>query len=526
MSQAESSAAQSNDRPVRALSADDLRHPHPVYVVWELTLQCDLSCKHCGSRAGKARPNELSTNECLDVVAQLARLGAREVAIIGGEAYLRADWLSIIRAIDRAGMRCVMTTGGRSLSEERIRAAADAGLKGFSVSIDGLEDVHDRLRGVAGSFKAALGAMRTGAQLGIEVFANTQINRLSMPQLREIMNVIIEHGARCWQVQLTNPMGRAADHPDLLLQPYMLLALYPLLAELYLEGLERGLQMVPGNDIGYFGPYEHLWRGGRSGEGHWIGCNAGHNTLGIEADGTIKGCPSLPTADYAGGNIRDLTLESIWNNSPQLRVVRERDRDWLWGFCRSCEYAEACYGGCTWLAHVLFGKPGNNPYCHHRALQMAERGLRERVIQIAAAEGQPFDYGRFVLVEEPLDAPLAEPEVDLTRRGGASSPLPIVSLDAPQRQSSSSTGAPQSDRAKKERSPTVPRLPSFERPIPQYQFCWRCHHHNAARSDTCSYCGANVADERKRRGDRLLAAESLVVDLHALLGPDKRLPQG
>src|SRR5262245_28219769 len=65
----------------------------PTYAVWELTLRCDLACRHCGSRAGRARPDELSTEEALDVVRQLAELGTREVTLIGGEAYLRDDWV-------------------------------------------------------------------------------------------------------------------------------------------------------------------------------------------------------------------------------------------------------------------------------------------------------------------------------------------------------------------------------------------------------------------------------------------------
>jgi hypothetical protein len=47
----------------------------PIYVVWELTLACDLACRHCGSRAGKARPDELTTEECLELVRQMAALG-------------------------------------------------------------------------------------------------------------------------------------------------------------------------------------------------------------------------------------------------------------------------------------------------------------------------------------------------------------------------------------------------------------------------------------------------------------------
>ena len=67
----------------------DYRDFIPVHVVWELTLACNLKCSHCGSRAGKRRPNELTTDEALEVVEALARLGTRELTIIGGEAYLR-----------------------------------------------------------------------------------------------------------------------------------------------------------------------------------------------------------------------------------------------------------------------------------------------------------------------------------------------------------------------------------------------------------------------------------------------------
>ena len=145
--------------PPRFLSSEDVRACRPVYAVWEITLKCDLKCAHCGSRAGQARPKELSTAECLDVVSQLAKLGCREVTLIGGEAYLRNDWVDIIRGIRSHGMACTMTTGGRNLTEARVKAAAEAGLQGASVSIDGIGPTHDAIRGVPGSYLAAVGAI-------------------------------------------------------------------------------------------------------------------------------------------------------------------------------------------------------------------------------------------------------------------------------------------------------------------------------------------------------------------------------
>ena len=126
------------------------------------------------------------------------------------------------------------------------------------------------------------------------------------------------------------------------------------------------------------------------------------STIGVEADGTIKACPSLSTASWGAGNIRDHTLRDIWERADPMRYTRSRSVDSLWGFCRSCYYADICRGGCTWTSDVLFGRPGNNPFCHHRVLTLADRGQRERLMQTQKPEGLPFDRGMFELVLEPL----------------------------------------------------------------------------------------------------------------------------
>lgn len=374
----------------------------PIYAVWEITLKCDLSCRHCGSRAGKARPDELSTEECLDLVNQMADLGVKEVTVIGGEAYLRDDWTDIIREISRRGMQATMTTGGRGITMERARAARAAGLQNVSVSLDGMRATHDRLRGVKGSFDAALQAMRHFQEAGIRVTTNTQINRLSLPELPEILETMAEHHSLAWQLQLTVPMGRAVDEPEVMLQPYELLELFPLLAQLKRRADEHKILLWPGNNLGYFGPYESELRGILP-RGHGGSCGAGRVTLGIEADGAIKGCPSLTTKNWTGGNIRDAKLQDIWERAEPLRFTRNRTVDDLWGYCRSCYYANTCRAGCTWMGDTLLGKPGNNPYCHHRALEMQRMGKRERIERVESAPGEPFDFGLFRIVEEPIE---------------------------------------------------------------------------------------------------------------------------
>jgi radical SAM protein with 4Fe4S-binding SPASM domain len=370
----------------------------PIYAVWEVTLRCDLACRHCGSRASHPREGELTTAEALDLIQQMADLGVTEVTLIGGEAYLRDDWLELIRAVTSTGMHCTMTTGGRHLTPDRARAARDAGLRSASVSVDGLRDTHDALR-APGSFDAALAAIAALRDAGLPAAANTQIGRASAREIDAIARLLLAAGIYAWQVQLTAAMGRAADHPELLLDPWQLLEVLPAIERAHALCKSAGVRLYPGNNLGYFGPCETALRGDLP-KGHFASCGAGRATLGIEANGDIKGCPSLPTADYVGGNVREHRLAEIWQRAPALAFTRDRTIEDLWGFCRSCYYAEACLAGCTWTAHVLFGRRGNNPFCHHRALELLRMGKRERLVPVERAPGAPFDFGRFDLVVE------------------------------------------------------------------------------------------------------------------------------
>jgi radical SAM protein with 4Fe4S-binding SPASM domain len=377
--------------------------PKPLFVVWEITLRCDQHCRFCGTRAGRPAPDELTTAEALDVVKQLADLGTCEIAIHGGEAYLREDWLEIVRAIRAHGIECTMVTGGRGFTPELARATAAAGIDAVSLSIDGTEATHDALRGLKGSHASAMAAMRNLAEAGVRVGTNTQINRQNWRELPEILEIVAPHRIYGWQVQLMVPMGRAAEASDLWLEPYDLLTVMPLLASTREKAEEMGVKIWPGNNVGYFGPYEDLLRSGRSYGGFSSGCGGGIRTLGIEANGDIKGCSAMSSHGYVGGNVRRTSIKDIWLEAPELKFARDFQVDDLWGFCRDCYYGETCKGGCIWTASTILGKRGNNPYCHHRALELLSQGKRERMKLVQAAPGLIRDVAKFELVLE--DAP-------------------------------------------------------------------------------------------------------------------------
>lgn len=397
------------DMPVRLLGPDDdPSQPRPVYVVWEITMKCDQPCQHCGSRAGPARVKELSTEESFEVGESLARLGTREVTLIGGEAYLRPDVYDIVRKLASLGMRVTMQTGGRAFTAERARAFKEAGLSGLGVSIDGPARVHDKLRGNLGSYTAAMQALENARAVGLTLSANSQINRLNWTMLREFATSIRARGVEAWQVQLTGPMGRAADHPEWILEPYRVVEVIETLADIQREAAEEFyagkapyFNIFPNNNIGYFGPYEQMLRSRvGSPETHFQSCMAGVFNMGIESDGTVKGCPTLPTAPYNGGNVRTMKLEELWETSENIRFARDRTTDELWGFCKTCYYADVCRAGCSWMVHTTLGRRGNNPFCYHRVKELQKRGIRERLEHKAQAPNQPYDHGLFEIVEE------------------------------------------------------------------------------------------------------------------------------
>ncbi|MCO4769399.1 MAG: radical SAM protein [Deltaproteobacteria bacterium] len=385
----------------------------PRYVVWELTTLCDHACGHCGSRARTARDNELALAETLAIADQLVALGTKEVTLIGGEAYLWEGLTELVAYLTRLGIRTSIQTGGWGVTPELARELASAGLRGMGFSVDGTEAVHDALRAKVGSHAAVLRAISAARSAGLNIAANTQINRLTAAVLPQTARLLFDAGVRVWRGQLTVPMGRAADTPDVLLQPWQILDVLDTLGGLQMafaeEASAQGLgpddmfNIVAGNNLGYYSPHELILRSDPGGTArHWTGCQAGVYTMSIESDGTIKACPSLPTAPYVGGNVRDVTLEEVWSTEPALNFVQNRDRSELWGFCGTCAYGETCGAGCSFTTHCTMGRRGNNPYCYHRAKTLAAEGRRERLVQVLGAIGTRYDFGRFEVVLEPL----------------------------------------------------------------------------------------------------------------------------
>ncbi len=403
-------------RSRRAITAD-MTDFQPRHVVWELTMRCNHACAHCGSRAAEPRDNELDTNELLAVADQLAHAGTTEVALIGGEAFLHPGMVPVTRRLTEHGIRVILQTGGRGLGPARLRTLKEAGLVQVGVSIDGLEASHDLVRASAGSYAAGVRTLEVARKLGFITTVNTQIHRLSAGELRPLCAELRALGVRGWRCQLTAPMGRAADRPEWILQPWEIIDVIDTLGQLQIElaqeARDRGLgprhilDVSIGNNLGYYGPYDVLLRSEPGQDASaWGGCQAGKHVFSVESDGTMKACPSLPTEPYRTPDIREVSVADAWGTHPALTFNHQSREHELWGFCKTCMYASVCQGGCSFTAHTLLGRRGNFPQCYWRATQLKKRGRRERLVHVQAAAGVPYDFGRFEVVEE--DWPKAE----------------------------------------------------------------------------------------------------------------------
>ena len=354
----------------------------PRYCVWELTLACNLRCEHCGSRAGCARPEELDTAQCVDVVHQLSDLECRLITLSGGEPTLRADWEEIARAAVARKVTVNIVSNGTTLTPEVARRMAGCGLSNVGISIDGPEAVHDAVRG-AGTFRRTARGMEELARAGVRSAVLTHLDQATAARLEETHQVAVGLGASAWRVQLGKPMGRLCENRQRLLKPADLLNVLPRIAEIKRTS---PIWVDVGDSVGYYGPHERTLRqtawGGM--QDSWTGCQAGRFAIGIESDGGVKGCLSLQASldgcegrdPFREGDLKEKRLEEIWFGPGAFAFNREQKLEDLTGACRGCRHASACRGGAKCVAAAFTGALTEDPYCYHRVERLASRRAR------------------------------------------------------------------------------------------------------------------------------------------------------
>lgn len=328
--------------------------------VWELTLQCNMNCIHCGSSAGSPRANELTLEECLRVADDLIKLECRLVSLIGGEVFLFKGWDKIAAKLSENGVLVNIITNGYFLEETQINQIKNANLVNVAVSIDGMEENHDRIRNRKGSFRNALITLDKLHSHNISTAAITSLLDFNFYDLEPLHQVLSGKNVKVWQLQMANPMGNLSGIKDILLKEDKIPEITDFIRQ------KRGKMAVyAADDIGYFDENEPYIRGIPGVFCSWNGCQAGISAIGIGSDGSIKGCESLYADEFIEGNVRNEPLIRIWEDESRFAYNRTFQVSNLEGRCKDCEKGERCRGGCRGICYFINGRLYDNPYCRY-----------------------------------------------------------------------------------------------------------------------------------------------------------------
>ena len=314
-----------------------------------------VAFRYCGSNGGKARENELTTEECLRVADELKELGCERVSLIGGEIFMRPDWQQIVQKLTSLGIRVCIVTNGFLFNDEIIQKIKDSDVESVAVSLDSIEEIHDRYR-QPGSYKRAVRAIGLLSSNGITVSVITTLNHDSAENLITFWDYVKNLPVSAWQIQACSPMGNAArEEID-----------YRFDFSKVIDFISSHKDIAPfsmgiADNIGYFTQNESTLRGGAG--SCFPGCSAGLSNIGIDSVGNIKGCESLYDESFIEGNIRTRSLSDIWNDENAFSYNRKFSPDMLTGKCASCQMGPYCAGGCRSYNHFVHGKLYESPFC-------------------------------------------------------------------------------------------------------------------------------------------------------------------
>ncbi|MBQ7568868.1 radical SAM protein [bacterium] len=357
----------------------------PSHCVWELTLKCNMRCKHCGSYAGKDRVGEMTLEQLLDVADQLADIGVKRITLSGGEPLLRENWDQIAQRLIERGVRVGMISNGYFMTDNidklvRLKALKAPGcLEVVAMSVDGLRETHDDFRRVPGSWDRIKAGYKALHEAGIYTAAITSVSNNNIKELDEMLKMFMSWKVNAWQLQTLFGGGRMREFPELMPGPAGVETVARFIAQTRLN--RYPILVFPADCLGFCTELDPFIL-----EGPWQGCQAGITALGIEANGNVKGCLSLcpelqENNPFVEGNLHEEKLIDIWNKPGAFAYNREFEPSKAEGFCATCRHLERCRCGCSAQAYFATGTVNNNPYC-----MLAERDRKAKELRAQAEE--------------------------------------------------------------------------------------------------------------------------------------------
>lgn len=321
----------------------------PLYVAWELTLECNANCLQCYSNAGSKAPNELNTKEALSIIDKITDAGVLVLAFSGGEPLLRSDWEVLLNHAVQQGLTVNVGTNGSTITPTVAGKLKKLGIRSVTVSLDGGNYItHEKMRRLPGLFNKTTNAIKMLSDYGVRVVVGFTPTRLNYKEGRSVIELSIKLGAQAVNFSEYVPAGRGQK--NLSLKPEKL-------EEVLYEWISMRKEFSNSISI--------IWHDCRVAllvhpeqQKQYVGCGAGRLVARIMVDGSVTPCVFLP---HIIGNLRTETFESIWLRSTLIEDLRERKK--FQGNCSTCEHLSIC-GGCRSVANAFHGTLlGGDPYC-------------------------------------------------------------------------------------------------------------------------------------------------------------------
>jgi len=327
-------------------------HARLRVLAWEITRRCNLSCIHCRALAAEeGAGDELSLSEIRTTLTQVAGLARPLLILSGGEPLLREDLFDIIAAARGHDLPVVVATNGTLLTVELAGDLKEAGVRRISISLDGATaDSHDAFRRSPGAFSGALRGISSARLAELPFQVNMTLTADTAPELPDMVALCRQLGAAALHLFVLVPTGRARLLPVPALTPARYENLLERVCDLVAQG-DLDVRVTCGPQFARVARQRApgLLRRGAGGGPGVTGCLAGVNFCFIGAEGDVQPCGYF---QVACGNVREQSFVDIWEHSPILQALRNREA--YKGKCGECEYVRVC-GGCRARAYEATG---------------------------------------------------------------------------------------------------------------------------------------------------------------------------
>ncbi len=287
----------------------------PLTVAAELTYRCNQRCIHCYVVPGEEeqRP-ELTTDEWLKLLDELALAGCLYLTYTGGEAMLRPDFWKLVQAAIERNFALQIFTNGLLVDEAAARRLVELNVLAVGVSLYGVTpETHDRITRLPGSFERSLKAIRRLRQAGLTVFLKHVIMRENKKAYPSILRLAAELGAIPQLDPILVPANDGSLGPTA-----------GRLADAELAEVLGDKRVNPALDF--------------DGQQMPELCSAGLSTCSINPYGDVTPCLQLL---LPAGNVRRQRFMKIWREAPTLELIRSLRPEDISG-CRNCKLLHYC----------------------------------------------------------------------------------------------------------------------------------------------------------------------------------------